>query len=85
MGAYQEIRERITLSIDTLPNSRYLVIYSAMQGLCLDNNEVNIPFQSSCLVARCLLYFDRVPPSSRGLGRRPFKPATGIRIPLGAT
>ncbi len=25
-----------------------------------------------------------VPPSSRGLGHRPFKPATWIRIPLGA-
>jgi hypothetical protein len=25
-----------------------------------------------------------LPPSSRGLGHRPFKAATGIRIPLGA-
>ena len=26
----------------------------------------------------------RLPPSSRGLGRRPFKPKTGVRISVGA-
>ena len=37
-----------------------------------------------CLRMASLLYFDSMPPSSRGLGHRPFKPVTAIRIRLGA-
>jgi hypothetical protein len=37
-----------------------------------------------CLHDLSLLYLTGMPPSSRGLGHRPFKPATWIRIPLGA-
>ncbi len=36
-----------------------------------------------CILAESLLYFTCVPPSSSGLGHRPFKPVTAIRIRLG--
>ena len=39
---------------------------------------------TDCLLTLSLLYLAYVPPSSRGLGHRPFKPVTAIRIRLGA-
>ena len=47
------------------------------------DNHVSLRFEFSCRTLDRLLADPNVAPSSRGLGRWPFKPETRIRIPLG--
>ena len=57
---------------------------SSIVAHCELKGEVNRHPRSTCLASLALLYFESVPPSSSGLGHWPFKPVTGIRVPLGA-
>ena len=88
MAAYGVKRGALIL-LQPVPHST--PYYSTLYHIQINKHGPNLTVCPLTAILRprseLVLGFGRVsasaPPSSRGLGHRPFKPATGVRIPLG--